>query len=104
MARTHLGQQENTTQDAQTDDLLTLPTLARQDAPYPRQGHSSAADPRFTFHASRFTVPGSDARTKLAGCFSIMLDLFHVEQCQTSPQSCFRQNRAMHPNRGKPFD
>ena len=27
------------------------------DAPCPKQGHSSTADPRFTFHASRFTVP-----------------------------------------------
>ena len=30
------------------------------------------ADPRFTFHASRFTVPVSDARTKLADFFSIL--------------------------------
>jgi hypothetical protein len=33
----------------------------------------SAADPRFTFHASRFTVPGSEARTKLADFFSFLL-------------------------------
>jgi hypothetical protein len=32
--------------------LLTRPTLARRDAPYPMQGRSSSADPRFTFHAS----------------------------------------------------
>jgi hypothetical protein len=37
--------------------LLTHPTTARRDAPYPKQGRSSAADPRFMFHASRFTVP-----------------------------------------------
>jgi len=43
--------------------LLTHPALARRDAPYPEQGRNSAADPRFTFHASRF--PGSDARTPL---------------------------------------
>jgi len=43
--------------------LLTHPTTARRDAPYPEQGRNSAADPRFTFHASRF--PGSDARTPL---------------------------------------
>jgi len=41
--------------------LLTHPTTARRDPPYPEQGRSSAADPRLTFHASRF--PGSDART-----------------------------------------
>jgi hypothetical protein len=29
-----------------------------------QQGRSSEADIRFTFHASRFTVFGSDARTK----------------------------------------
>jgi hypothetical protein len=37
------------------------------------QGRNSAADHRFTFHASRFTVPGSDARTRLAVFFSILL-------------------------------
>jgi len=56
--------------------LLTRPTLARRDAPYPMQGRSSEADPRFTFHASRFTVLGSDARTPLAALFSILLDDF----------------------------
>ena len=55
--------------------LLTHPTLARRDAPCPRQGRSSEADPRFTFHASRFTVPESDARTLLADFFSILLAL-----------------------------
>jgi len=44
-----------------------------RDAPCPKQGRSSATDPRFTFHASRFTVPGSDARTMLADYFSILL-------------------------------
>src|SRR5713101_4754733 len=44
-----------------------------QDAPYPVQDRNSAADHRFTFHASRFPVPGSDARTKLAVFFSILL-------------------------------
>jgi hypothetical protein len=53
--------------------LLTRPTLARRDAPCPKQGHSSEADPRFTFHASRFTILGSEARTKLADFFSILL-------------------------------
>jgi hypothetical protein len=53
--------------------LLTRPTPARQDAPWLKQGRSSATDPRFTFHASRFTVPGSDAKTPLADFFSILL-------------------------------
>jgi hypothetical protein len=46
----------------------------------------------------------NDARTKLAGFFSILLDLLHVEQCQTGSQPCFWQDRAMHPKRGKLFD
>src|SRR6267143_1778017 len=54
--------------------LLTRPSLARRDAPCPWQARSSEADPRFTFHASRFTAPVSDARTMLAGFFSILLD------------------------------
>ena len=37
------------------------------------QGRNSAADLRFTFHVSRFTVPGSDATTLLADFFSILL-------------------------------
>ena len=53
--------------------LLTRPTLARRDAPCPKQGRSSAADPRFTFHTLRFTAPGSDARTPLTDFFSILL-------------------------------
>jgi hypothetical protein len=66
--------------------LLTRPTLAGispsrpesaktdsspWDAPYPKQGRSSEADPRFTFHASRFTVLGSDVRTQLEALFNI---------------------------------
>jgi hypothetical protein len=76
-------------QDAQEDDLLTRPTLAAtsparpesaktasspKDAPCTRQGRSSAADPRFTPHATRFTIPGSEARTPLADFFSILLE------------------------------
>ena len=53
--------------------LLTRPTLARRDAPYPMQGRSSETDPHFTFRVSRFTVPGTEARTPLAGFFSILL-------------------------------
>jgi hypothetical protein len=40
-----------------------------------QQGRSSEADPRFTFHASRFTVFGGDARTPLADFFSILLSV-----------------------------
>ena len=76
--------------------LLTRPTLARRDAPWPKQGHSAAADPRFTFHASRFTVPGSDARTKLADYFSILLDrlanLKHRCLIEIGAWRCFDRN------------
>ena len=34
----HLREHEYTKQDAQKGDLLTRPTLARRDAPYPSQG------------------------------------------------------------------
>ena len=53
--------------------LLTHPTLARRDAPCPKQGRRSTADPRFTFHVLPFTVLESEARTKLADFFSILL-------------------------------
>jgi len=46
----------------------------------------------------------NDARTKLAGCFSILLTLLEMEQGQTCPQPCFRENGAMHPKRWKLFD
>jgi len=49
------------------------PTPARQDAPFRGQGRNSMADPRFTFHASRFTIPGSDARTPLADFINSLL-------------------------------
>ena len=44
--------------------LLTRPTLARRDAPSPKQGRSSEADPRFTFHVSRLTFHGSRERSE----------------------------------------
>ena len=53
---------------------LTRPAPARRDAPFRGQGRSSAADSRFTFHASRFTAAGSAARTPLADFFSILLE------------------------------
>ena len=51
--------------------LLTRPSLARRDAPCPKQGRGSVAVPRLTFHASRFTAFGSEPRTKLGIIFSI---------------------------------
>ena len=57
--------------------LLTRPTPARRDAPCPKLGRSSAADLRFTFHASRFTAAGSAARTPLAEFFSSLLGMSH---------------------------
>jgi hypothetical protein len=53
--------------------LLTRPALARRDAPCPKQGRSSTADPRLTFHVLPFTVLEIEARTKLADFFSILL-------------------------------
>ena len=44
----------------------------------PKQGRSFSADPRFTFHASRFTDTESDARTQLTDFFSILLE--HEEE------------------------
>ena len=48
---------------------LTSPAPARRDAPFRGQGRSSAADPRFTFHAAE-----GDARKPLAAFFSILLE------------------------------
>jgi hypothetical protein len=74
--------------------LLTLPTPARQDAPFRRLGLSSAADLRFTFHTSRFTVPVSDARTPLADCFSILLKVAaDYTDCACSTKGTFRHER-----------
>ena len=42
-------------------------------APFRGQGRSFAADPRFTFHPSRFMAAGSEARTPLADLLSILL-------------------------------
>ena len=86
--RSHAWWDQNSQQDAQKGQTSHPPNpggispsrpefantdSSPQDAPYPMQGRNSAADHRFTFHASRFTVPGSDARTKLAVFFSILL-------------------------------
>jgi len=81
------GTQEDTKQDSQKASLLARPILAvtsparpesakttssPRDASCPQQGHSSEADPRFTFHDSRFTVLLSEARTPLADFFSLL--------------------------------
>jgi len=55
--------------------LLTHPTLARRDAPFPQRGRSSTADPRFTFHVSPFTVLERELRTMLADFFNSVLEL-----------------------------
>ena len=85
-----VAQQKNTSQDAQKGGLLTRPTLARQDAPCPRQGRSSAADPRFTFHASRFSLLWNEARTKLTDFLSIFLGVEQVlYRCPNRVKPCF---------------
>jgi hypothetical protein len=71
--------------------LLTRLTLARRDAPYPMQGRSSGADPRFTFHTSRFTVPESDVRTPLADFFSILLKEFQKASARTAVEGVPRE-------------
>ena len=57
-----------------------------------QQGRSAEVNPRFTFYASRFTVPGSDARTMLADFFSILLEiscLDHIiEAVDVEPVTC----------------
>jgi hypothetical protein len=65
--------------------VLTRPAPARQDAPFRGQGRSSETDPRFTFHASRFPVLWSDARTTLADFFSILLEPLFLEIVDVEP-------------------
>jgi len=77
--------------------LLTRPTPARRDAPFPKQGRSSAADPRFTFHASRFTVPGSEARTPLTDFFSILLEVRLLRRIRRRSRGRFPEARMPHP-------
>ena len=61
--------------------LFTRPTPAREDAPFCWQACSSAADPRFTSHLSRFLR--ARARTKLADFF-IILPKPQVVSCRNS--------------------
>jgi hypothetical protein len=83
--------------------LLTRPTLAvisptrpasaktdssPWDAPCPKQGRSSEDDPRFTFHASRLTVLGNDARTKLADFFNSLLEQLAGDGVGLQTASC----------------
>ena len=56
------GQQMKISQDAQKGGLLTRPTLARQDAPCPRQGRKGGA-PFATFHVLRLTFHASAERS-----------------------------------------
>ena len=62
-------------QDAQKSQTSHPPSPGAPRRALPQARPSSVADPRFTFHASRFTVPESDARTLLADFFSIQLDV-----------------------------
>ena len=88
--RSHAWWGQNSQQDAQKGQTshppnpggyFTRPPRVFQDSlfaqgrAFPQAKPQLLADPRFTFHASRFTVPGSDARTKLADFFSILLDV-----------------------------
>jgi hypothetical protein len=66
--------------DRRSDDSNNLRVLKKAI----HQGRSSEADPRFTFHASRFTVFGSDARTMLADFFSILLEAWSRKE-QAAP-------------------
>ena len=56
-----------------------------RDAPFRGQGRSSVADPRFTFHASRFTAAGSETRTPLVDFFSILLDIWNLPVNRSQP-------------------
>jgi len=60
-----------------------------------QQSRSSKADPRFTFHASRFTVLGSAARTPLADFFSILLEfrVLPAYYARVGPYSIGSMNR-----------
>ena len=53
-----------------------------------QQGRNFAADPRFTFHASRFTVPGSDARTLLVDFFSILPERLSLTPTRLFEEEC----------------
>ena len=54
-----------------------------------QQGLSSSANLRLTFHASRFTVPVSKARTKLADFLSILLA--SIAQFEHQYRACQKQ-------------
>jgi len=52
-----------------TTRRLTRPTLARHDAPCPKQGRSERRGETY----ARYVEPLSEERTQLAGVFSILL-------------------------------
>ena len=64
----------NVEQDAQNGQTSHPPNPGAPRRALPKQGRCFAADPRFTFHALRFTAPGNEARTLLAYFFSILLE------------------------------
>jgi hypothetical protein len=67
--------------------LLTRPTLARRDAPCPKQGRSERRPEAYPLG---YVEGLNDARTKLADCFSILLaankgDEFLVHHIRSFP-------------------
>jgi hypothetical protein len=64
----------NGPQDAQKDQTSHPPNPGAPRRAFSKQGRNSSVDPRFTFHASRFTVLESEARTPLADFFCILLE------------------------------
>ena len=64
-------------QDANKGQTSHLPNPGAPRRALPRARPQLLADPRFTFHASRFTVPWSEARTPLAAFFSILPGTIH---------------------------
>ena len=74
-----LGQEENTPAGCSKSPDFS-PTQPRRAKTRRSAGKAAAPRliPRFTFYASRFTAAGSEAKTKLADFFSILLDKWLV--------------------------
>jgi len=64
---------ENSAQDAQKGQTSHPPNPGALRRALSQARPQLLADPRFTFHASRFTVPVREVRTPLADVFSILL-------------------------------
>jgi len=59
--------------DPQKGQTSHPPTLAHRDASYPSKTGGFEGNHRVTFYASRFTVPGNEARAPLTDFFCILL-------------------------------